>query len=164
MPHSRLSEALWRQAKQRPKSHRGGVNLGSSGQPDKGDAHKYGRVKIDEEECERIVRRMKGLLEKNKMYTNPELKMSEVADRLDVSASKLSQVFNLYLNENYYDFINRYRIDEFKRLVAEGEYDRYTLTALSEKCGFKKSTFFSSFRKFEGMTPTEYLKKKGVRI
>ena len=121
-------------------------------------------MKIDEEECERIVRRMKGLLEKNKMYTNPELKMSEVADRLDVSASKLSQVFNLYLNENYYDFINRYRIAEFKRLVADGEYDRYTLTALSEKCGFKKSTFFSSFRKFEGMTPTEYLKKKGVRI
>lgn len=142
----------------------GVVNSGLSGQPDRGDAHKYGRVKIDEEECERIVRRMKGLLEKNKMYANPELKMSEVADRLDVSASKLSQVFNLYLNENYYDFINRYRIDEFKRLVAEGEYDRYTLTALSEKCGFKKSTFFSSFRKFEGMTPTEYLKKKGVRI
>lgn len=142
----------------------GGVNFDHSGQPDKGDAHKYGRVKIDDDECERIVRRMKGLLEKNKMYTNPELKMSDVADRLDVSASKLSQVFNLYLNENYYDFINRYRINEFKRLIAEGEYDRYTLTALSEKCGFKKSTFFSSFRKFEGMTPTEYLKKKGVRL
>ncbi len=142
----------------------GGVNFDHSDQPDKGDAHKYGRVKIDDDECERIVRRMKGLLEKNKMYTNPELKMSDVADRLDVSASKLSLVFNLYLNENYYDFINRYRINEFKRLIAEGEYDRYTLTALSEKCGFKKSTFFSSFRKFEGMTPTEYLKKKGVRL
>lgn len=142
----------------------GGVNFDHSGQPDKGDAHKYGRVRIDDDECERIVRRMKGLLEKNKMYTNPELKMSDVADRLDISASKLSQVFNLYLNENYYDFINRYRINEFKRLIAEGEYDRYTLTALSEKCGFKKSTFFSSFRKFEGMTPTEYLKKKGVRL
>lgn len=142
----------------------GGVNFDHSDQPDKGDAHKYGRVKVDDDECERIVRRMKGLLEKNKMYTNPELKMSDVADRLDISASKLSQVFNLYLNENYYDFINRYRINEFKRLIAEGEYDRYTLTALSEKCGFKKSTFFSSFRKFEGMTPTEYLKKKGVRL
>lgn len=141
-----------------------GTAIPSSGQPARGDAHKYERVKLDEEECERIVRRMKALIEKSKMYTNPDLKMSEVADRLHLSASKLSQVFNLYMKENYYDFINRYRIEEFKRLIAAGEYERYTLTALSEKCGFKKSTFFTSFRKFEGMTPTEYLKKKGIGV
>ncbi len=142
----------------------GGVIFGVSGQSARGDAHKYERVKLDDEECERIVRRMKGLIEKNKMFTNPDLKMSEVADRLHLSSSKLSQVFNLYMKENYYDFINRYRIEEFKRLIAAGEYERYTLTALSEKCGFKKSTFFTSFRKFEGMTPTEYLKKKGIGV
>lgn len=138
--------------------------FGVSGQSARGDAHKYERVKLDDEECERIVRRMKRLIEKNKMFTNPDLKMSEVADRLHLSSSKLSQVFNLYMKENYYDFINRYRIEEFKRLIAAGEYERYTLTALSEKCGFKKSTFFTSFRKFEGMTPTEYLKKKGIGV
>ena len=162
-----LAAAAWlgaRWYKRRRRIMLAAAEQAADGTTGNGDTHKYGRVKIDEEECERIVRRMKGLLEKNRMYTNPELKMSEVADRLDISASKLSQVFNLYLNDNYYDFINRYRINEFKRLIAEGEYDRYTLTALSEKCGFKKSTFFSSFRKFEGMTPTEYLKKKGVRI
>ena len=142
----------------------GGVILGVSGHSERGNAHKYERVKLDDGECERIVRRMKALIEKGRMYTNPDLKMSEVADRLHLSSSKLSQVFNLYMKENYYDFINRYRIEEFKRLIAAGEYKRYTLTALSEKCGFKKSTFFTSFRKFEGMTPTEYLKNKGVKI
>ena len=103
-------------------------------------------------------------IEKNKVYTNADLKMKDLADVLRLSPSKLSQVFNLYLNENYYEFINRYRLDEFKRLIEAGEYHRYTITALSEQCGFKKSNFFSTFRKVEGMTPAEYLKKHGVKV
>ena len=103
---------------------------------------------------------MKAYIEKHESYKNPDLKMSDLADVLGLSASKLSQVFSLYLKENYYEFINQYRLDEFKRLIDEGEYKRYTLTALSEKCGFKKSSFFSTFRRVEGMTPTEYLKVK----
>ena len=51
-----------------------------------------------------------------------------------------------------------------QRLISEGEYKRYTITALSERCGFKKSNFFSTFRKVEGMTPVEYLKKEGVKL
>lgn len=126
--------------------------------------NKYERVKIDNQECEEIVRRMKEYIEREKVYTNADLKMKDLADVLHLSAPKLSQVFNLYLNENYYEFINRYRLEEFKRLIAEGENKRYTITALSEQCGFKKSNFFSTFRKVEGMTPAEYLKKKGVQI
>lgn len=126
-------------------------------QPD--DAPKYDRVKINEQECAYIVKRMKTYIEKEKIYENPDLKMSDLADHLHLSPSKLSQVFSLYIKENYYDFINRYRLEAFKRLVDQGETERYTLLALSAKCGFKKSSFFSTFRKVEGMTPTEYLKK-----
>lgn len=124
---------------------------------------KYQKVKIDEEECAGIVKRMKEYIERERVYTNQDLKMKDLADVLHLSAPKLSQVFNLYLGQNYYDFINGYRLEEFKRLIAEGEYRRYTITALSEQCGFKKSNFFSTFRKIEGMTPVEYLKKKGVK-
>lgn len=125
---------------------------------------KYNRVKIDEEECAGIVAQMKAYIDEKKIYTNPELKMSDLADTLHLSASKLSLVFSLYLKENYYEFINAYRLREFKRLIDDGEYRRYTLTALSEKCGFKKSSFFSTFRRVEGMTPTEYLKKRNIKM
>ncbi len=123
------------------------------------NAPKYARVKVDEKEFAGIVARMKAYIEEKKCYVNPELKMSDLAEVLGVSSSKLSQVFSLYVKENYYEFINQYRLEEFKRLIDEGEYKKYTLTALSEKCGFKKSSFFSTFRKVEGMTPTEYMKK-----
>ena len=128
------------------------------------ESPKYERVKIDEAECAGIVKRMTDYIEREKVYTNQELKMKDLADVLHLSAPKLSQVFNLYLGQNYYDFINGYRLQEFKRLIDAGEYKRYTITALSEQCGFKKSNFFSTFRKVEGMTPTEYLKKIGVKM
>ncbi len=125
---------------------------------------KYQKVKVDEEECSEIVKRMKEYLERERVYTNADLKMKDLADVLHLSAPKLSQVFNIYLGENYYDFINRYRLDEFKRLIEAGEYKCFTITALSEQCGFKKSNFFSTFRKVEGLTPAEYLKKRGVKV
>ena len=124
---------------------------------------KYQKVRIDEKECAQIVAQLKDYIEKEKIYTNAELKMKDLADVLHLSAPKLSQVFNLYLKENYYEFINRYRLEEFKRLIEQGEYKRYTITALSEQCGFRKSSFFSTFRRIEGMTPAEYLRKHGVK-
>lgn len=125
-------------------------------------SQKYQKVKLDEAECADIVKRMRKYIEAGKLYTNPDMKMKDLADMLHLSPSKLSQVFNLYLNENYYEFMNRYRLDEFKRLIETGEYKVYTITALSERCGFKKSSFFATFRKIEGMTPAEYLRKKGI--
>lgn len=120
---------------------------------------KYARVKVDEQEFAEIVARMKEYIERSRCFVKADLKMSDLAEVLGVSSSKLSQVFSLYVKENYYEFINQYRLEEFKRLITDGEYKKYTLTALSEKCGFKKSSFFSTFRRVEGMTPTEYMKK-----
>lgn len=128
------------------------------------EASKYERVKIDEQECAAIVSRMTEYIERERVFTNADLKMKDLADVLHLSAPKLSQVFNLYLGQNYYDFINGYRLQEFKRLIEAGEYKRYTITALSEQCGFKKSNFFSTFRKVEGLTPAEYLKKRGIKV
>ena len=124
---------------------------------------KYSRVRLDADECVEIVARMKDYLEQSRRYTDPELKMSDIAEVLRLSSSRLSQIFSLHLKENYYEFINRYRLEEFKRLLAAEEYRKYTLTALSEMSGFRKSNFYSTFRRIEGMTPAEYLKKHNIK-
>lgn len=129
-----------------------------------GDSSKYQRVRLDTDECEEKVRAMKRIMMEEKLYLNPELKRSDIAARLGVSPSRLSQIFSIYMNDNYYDFVNRYRMAEFKEIIKSGNYRKYTLTALSEKCGFKKTSFFSAFRKMEGMTPAEYLKRHNISI
>ena len=78
---------------------------------------------------------------------------------MGVSNAILSNMFKYYLELGYYDYVNGYRLKEFKRYLEEKAYKQYTIIALSEKCGFKKSSFFTTFRKMEGMTPTEYLQK-----
>ena len=155
-----IEDALIESEALRVKSEEFADALQESGSID--SLQKYQKVKFDEDECAEIVKRMKEYLERERVYTNADLKMKDLADVLHLSAPKLSQVFNLYLKENYYEFINRYRLEEFKRLIDAGEYKRFTITALSEQCGFKKSNFFSTFRKVEGVTPAEYLKKRGI--
>ena len=70
--------------------------------------------------------------------------------------------FNQYLNQSYYDFINEYRVTQFKKMVADSQYSRYTLTALAELCGFSsRASFFRSFKKSTGVTPNEYIRSIG---
>lgn len=132
------------------------------------DAHeaaaaKYQKIKVSDEECHIILKKMENYMVKEHAYRNPELKRSDIAEAIGTSVVKLSQVLNQQLNESYYAYVNHFRLEEFKRLIDEGEYKRYTVTALSERCGFKRTSFFSTFRKVEGMTPAEYLKTKNIR-
>ena len=126
--------------------------------------NKYQQVKMSDEECAEIVDGMRHFLETEHAYTNPNLQRADLARVLHVPVAKLSYVFSMYLKENYYEFINRYRLERFKQMIADGEYKRFTLTALSEQCGFRKSSFFSTFRKVEGMTPTEYLRRQHIKM
>ena len=83
----------------------------------------------------------------------------DLASIIGVPSYTLSYLFNQYLKRNYYDYINDYRIAEFKSLVSKGEHTRYTLNALMELCGFSSRTsFFRYFKKVNGITPSEYIK------
>ena len=62
--------------------------------------------------------------------------------------------------KSYYDYVNEYRVNEFKRVAAEVDVSKYTLTALSQMCGFSsRATFFRHFKAVTGITPAEYLKR-----
>ncbi len=126
------------------------------------EGEKYKRIKIDENEFKKLSDLLVCYIEKEKPYLDPNLKMSDLAQSINCTSIKLSQLLNQYEKQNYYDFINKYRLEEFKRRVTDPAYSRYTITALSEQCGFKKSTFFTTFKKIEGITPNEYLRKIGV--
>lgn len=51
------------------------------------------------------------------------------------------------------------RLNEFKQRIALPQYKHFTLMALAEECGFRRSSFFSTFKKIDGITPMEYSKK-----
>lgn len=124
------------------------------------EGKKYAKSRQSQKELAKIAHSMEQYIKKEKPYLNAELKMSDIAAQIHVSPSKLSQVFSLYLNMSYYDYINQFRLTEFKHLITQKLHKKLTVTAISEQCGFKKTSFFGTFRKLEGMTPTEYIQKQ----
>ncbi|MGN0036052.1 MAG: two-component regulator propeller domain-containing protein [Bacteroidaceae bacterium] len=121
-------------------------------------AEKYRTVSISPEACKRLAKQLDDLMRREKPYIHPELKIADLAARLGVSAHTLSYLFNQHLQRSYYDYVNDYRIEEFKRLVATEDPGRYTLSALAEQCGFSsRASFFRYFKKATGITPNEYI-------
>lgn len=123
---------------------------------------KYKTNRLTEEECKELHKKLVAYVEKEKPYINPDLKMGDLASALDTSSHSLSYLLNQYLNQSYYDFINEYRVTQFKKMVVDSQYSRYTLTALAELCGFSsRASFFRSFKKSTGVTPNEYIRSIG---
>lgn len=138
------------------------IQLPEAEKHEKTAEEKYKTNKISAEECQRLTEKLEALMLREKPYTNPDLKIADLATMLGRSAHTLSYLFNQHLNRNYYDYINDYRIEEFKRLINKDESDKYTLSALAELCGFSsRASFFRYFKKATGITPNEYIRSIG---
>lgn len=107
---------------------------------------------------------MTGLIEQmtdQKHYLNPSLSAADVAGLVGITKHQLSQLINQIADCNFYEFVNRYRVEEFKQRIKAGDADRLSLLGLAFDCGFNsKSTFNHLFKKMEGMTPSEYRKNE----
>lgn len=123
----------------------------------------YQKVKLNDDELARLYKKVKTYVEEERPYTHSELRLSDLAQAIGAPTAHLSQMFSTYAKQNFFDFINRYRIEKFKHDIKNPAYDNFTITAICEQCGFKRSTFFSVFKRFEGCTPTEYMERLHIR-
>lgn len=100
-----------------------------------------------------------------RLFLKPELTITELANTLAVHPNHLSQVINSMESKTFYDFINGLRIEEFKKVVALPENQKYTLLGLAFECGFNsKTAFYRNFKNVTGQSPTLYLKQKDIQI
>jgi AraC-like DNA-binding protein len=96
-------------------------------------------------------------MNENKPYLDTELTLSTLAAQLNMSRNQLSKVINTGAGNNFYHFVNTYRIEEVKNLIDSDKSKVYTILALAKDAGFNsKSTFNSFFKKMTGLTPSEY--------
>ncbi|MBL0745606.1 helix-turn-helix domain-containing protein [Chryseolinea sp. Jin1] len=96
-------------------------------------------------------------MEKYQPYTNPKLSLVELASRLKLQPHILSKVINSGFGMNFFDYVNTYRIDEFKRRVEDPQYKNYTLLGIALDVGFNSKTAFNrSFKKITSQTPSAF--------
>ena len=121
---------------------------------------KYRYLSIDNESLDILSKRLYVLMHDSKIFKDPQLKMTTLAEQLNVNSATLSYLFSQYLNTSFYRYVNTFRIKEFKRMIKDdGVAGTYTLTALSSMCGFSsRSSFFRYFKEMEGISPVDYIK------
>lgn len=112
-----------------------------------------------------IHQRLTILMEQEKLYKNPELTHNYVAELLDVHPNTLSQTINFIENKNFYDLINRQRIEEFKKMAVKPENRKFTILSLALESGFNSKTSFNrNFKKYTNSSPREFLKNQSITI
>ena len=115
---------------------------------------------LEETELISFKEKLETTIREEQPYRNPGLSLAQLAEMTGISHHALSRVINEGYEMNFNDFINSYRIEEFKRLARDEGHQQFTLLALAFQVGFNsKSAFNRSFKKLEHCTPREYLKQ-----
>ncbi|MFY0650845.1 MAG: AraC family transcriptional regulator [Cyclobacteriaceae bacterium] len=96
------------------------------------------------------------LMTEQKPYLAPNLTLNSLAESLDVSLHHLSQIINQFEGQNFNDFVNKYRVEEFIERASRDKH--FSFLALALDSGFNsKSTFNAVFRKHKGVTPSQFM-------
>ncbi|MGC9355031.1 MAG: helix-turn-helix domain-containing protein, partial [Mariniphaga sp.] len=109
-------------------------------------------------EEENIYLCFKKLLEKEKIYKQPDITLGKLAKKLKTNTSYLSSIINNRFEDSFKSVINHYRINEARRLLIFPEYSNFSIEGIAEEVGYKsRSAFYHSFKKITGLTPTQYI-------
>ncbi|MFT7558144.1 MAG: AraC-like DNA-binding protein [Flavobacteriales bacterium] len=110
----------------------------------------------DKRDIERIVQAM----EKEHIYLEHNVNLEGVADFVKLSPRTVSQIINKHFGTNFYEFINTYRIETAKKMLANHDYKEMTILDILMKSGFNsKSAFHRFFNRLVGMSPSAYRKE-----
>jgi AraC-like DNA-binding protein len=126
-----------------------------------GSTSQYRFNQAEKVEKEKIVKTVQHYMQNGKPWQEPELTVNQLASRLSIKPRLLSQAVNDILGQNFYDFINRYRIEEASRLLTNPKDQKITILEVLYEVGFNsKSSFNTLFKKYTGLTPTAFRQKK----
>ena len=105
-----------------------------------------------------LVSILENLMKDKKLYKDMNLTLSDLARHTRIPRTALSLLINKHYKKNFYDFINRLRIDEVKRQI-ESSPTEINILQSALNSGFKsKTTFNACFKRYENMTPSEFRK------
>ncbi len=138
-----------------PVSQEAQISLSS----EKKEPGKYAKSGLKDPDADLLHLKLEEYMKLEKPYLDSDLSLSKLGEYFGVHSNYLSQVINEKENKNFYDYVNGYRIDEFKRKLSDPRKRNFTILALAFECGFNsKSAFNNCFKKLTSQTPSEFMK------
>jgi AraC-like DNA-binding protein len=124
------------------------------------DIKKYHYTGLTDEQEEQYHIKLKGFMVNSKPYLEPNLTLENLAQIIGISVRHLSQVINKREKCNFSDYINRYRIEYVKDKMLDPNEKRKTFLELLFAAGFNSKTSFNiAFKKYTGLSPSQFRKK-----
>lgn len=115
---------------------------------------KYEKSALSQAHIDRIESNIHTVMQKDKLYLNPNLSLGDLAQAVAEPANYVSQTLNGRLGETFFDFINALRIQEALKLLDQ---QRKTVLDITYEVGFNsRSSFYKAFKRETGLTPTAY--------
>lgn len=108
---------------------------------------------------EELENRLSNLMDHERPFLDSKLTLHQLARMADTNEKYLSAFLNESFKQNFFSFINDYRINYSKSLLNDPSNDHFTLETIGNMAGFhSKSSFNSAFKKSTGLTPSEFKK------
>jgi AraC-like DNA-binding protein len=108
--------------------------------------------KIAESDAQVWIEKLEKAITRQQLYKDPNLKLNDLAKKVNISAHQLSQLLNDNLGKSFSTYVNEYRINEACKLITTDSH--LTLEAIGYEVGFNsKSTFYTAFKKIKDTTP-----------
>ena len=137
----------------------------ATGAPDLADREdakpSYTRSGLSDENRERIYNQLVAVMEERHPFRDPGLTLKQLADLSGLTPHHVSEAINTSAGQNFYEFVNAYRVEDVKNRLLDPDMDAFTVLALGMESGFNsKSTFNAIFKKHTGMTPSAYRRRE----
>lgn len=118
---------------------------------------KYEKTSISPE---KIIMYENGLEDavRRQFFLDPDISIGSLSEEIGIHSYQLSQIINTR-GMNFYEFVNRLRVEYAKRIISDSP-DSINITRIAYDSGFNSiSAFNSAFRKYTGITPSQFVKK-----
>ncbi len=116
--------------------------------------------RLNAEQLAKLSVQLSSLMEFDKLFLDNDLNLPAVAQKLGISIHEASFLINETAKDNFYNFINKYRVQEAKKLLASSKMDQLNILGIAFESGFNsKTTFNTTFKKIVGISPSQYSKE-----
>lgn len=122
------------------------------------------KPRLSDEQVIKLSGELNKLMEIEKIFLENEIDLPTVARKLGISIHDASYLINKVTGDNFYNFINRHRVEEAKKLLTSGKAEKLNMLGIAFESGFNSKTAFNTaFKKYVGISPSEYVKSQEKR-
>ncbi len=134
-------------------------HLNSDLKPIQNQSDKYKKSGLKQNQADNYLKQLIDTMNNSMIWKDKELSIIKLSEVTKIPKHYISQILNEKMNKNFFTFVNEYRTEYAMKIIKSPEYKDYSMVEIAEESGFNSKTVFNTFfKKYTGMTPSEFKK------